>query len=369
MPENSDRANKQKQSDIRVIMGNPPYSSGQTSENDNNKNLKYEHLDNRIRSTYAEHSTGVLKNSLYDSYIRAIRWASDRIKDKGMVCYVTNGKFIESNIADGLRKCLADEFSRLYVFNLRGFIRGKSGDDAKREGQNIFDIMTGVAITLMIKNPNHQGTCELYYYDIGDYLNRKDKLHNIMKFGKIGNIPWQHITPNACQDWINPRNAEFESFLAIGNKDTKETEKMIFNIYSSGVKTNRDNWVYSFSKCNLINNMKRMVDFYNSQVSDYQSISKDKRPAVDSFIDTNPKNFSWTRETKQDLERNKKGTFYEIQIVRRLSLYRPYCQQHFYFDRQFNNCVYQMPKIFPNDSVDNLVISATGIGERNNFRH
>ena len=178
--ENSKRARRQKRSPIRVIIGNPPYSAGQKSENDANKNTKYEQLDEKIRTTYAAASTAVLKNSLYDSYIRAFRWATDRICDKGVVCYVTNSGFIDSNAADGFRKCLAEEFTDIYVFNLRGGIRGRAGDAAKRERQNVFPIMTGVAITLLIKNPAKKGNPgTIHYYDIGDYHNREKKLQII----------------------------------------------------------------------------------------------------------------------------------------------------------------------------------------------
>jgi predicted helicase len=216
-PENGERAKRQKLNDIRVIIGNPPYSAGQNSENDNNQNLKYEQLDNRIRNTYAEHSTGVNKNSLYDSYIRGIRWASDRIKDKGMVCYVTNGSFIDSNAMNGLRACLTDEFSKIYCFNLRGNQR-TSGETSRMEGGKIFDSgsRATIAITLLIKNPEHKGACELLYYDIGDYLNRQQKLEIINNFRSINGISWQKLTPNESHDWINQRNEEFEKFVLVG---------------------------------------------------------------------------------------------------------------------------------------------------------
>ena len=178
-------------------------------------------MDNRIRNTYAEHSTAVLKNSLYDSYIRAIRWASDRIKDKGMICYVTNGSFIDSNTADGLRKCLTDEFSKIYCFNLRGNGR-TSGETCRKEGHPLFAAtggkggsLTPITITLLIKNPEHKSACELFYHDIGDYLSRKEKLEIIENFKGINGISWQKLTPNESHDWINQRNEEFEGFISM----------------------------------------------------------------------------------------------------------------------------------------------------------
>ncbi|WP_339374490.1 DEAD/DEAH box helicase [Picosynechococcus sp. PCC 73109] len=239
-PENHERAKRQQQNDIRVIVGNPPYSAGQTSENDGNKNLKYDNLDQRIKETYAEFSNAVNKTSIYDSYIRAIRWASDRIKDKGIVAYVTNGSFIDNNAMDGLRKCLTDEFSSIYCFNLRGNQR-TSGETSRQEGGKIFGSgsRTPVAITLLIKNPEKTGKCELYYHDIGDYLSREEKLDIIEKFQDIQGIKWQIIKPNDSYDWINQRDPAFDNFIAVGDKKGNES-KTIFDLYSSGVKTNRD---------------------------------------------------------------------------------------------------------------------------------
>jgi len=358
---NSERANKQKQKDITVIIGNPPYSAGQTSENDNNQNQKYENLDNRIRETYAEYSTGTNKNSLYDSYIRAIRWASDRIRDRGILCYVSNGSFIDNNAMDGLRKCLMDEHAKIYCFNLRGNAR-TSGEQRRMEKGNVFGegTRTPVAITLLIKNPQHQGGCELFYQDIGDYLDREEKLKIISHFKSISGIQWQKLTPNDSHDWINQRNAEFESFIAMGNKETGNTEKTIFDIYSGGIKTSRDNWCYNFSKESLVNNMTSMIEFYNSQMSNYENLSNEKRPAVENFISFDTKKISWSRGLRNDLSRFKKREFNKHLTVK--GMYRPFCKQWAYFDKYFNDMVYQMPKIFPNELLDNLVIYISGIG-------
>ena len=224
-PENNQRAARQNRSDIRVIIGNPPYSAGQTSENDANKNLKYPQLDGRIRSTYAAGSSATNKNSLYDSYIRSFRWASDRIKDKGMICYISNGAFIDGNAADGIRKCLIDEFSAIYVFNLRGNQR-TSGDVSRREGGKIFGSgsRASIAITLLIKNPEKKGKCQLFYHDIGDYLSREEKLKIITDFASFKNIPWEKIKPNASQDWINQRDPAFYEFIPLGDKEGEAAE-------------------------------------------------------------------------------------------------------------------------------------------------
>ena len=237
-PENNLRVVTQSAADIRVIIGNPPYSAGQKSVNDNNKNLKYPQLDERIHDTYAAHSSAALKNSLYDSYIRAVRWASDRIKDKGIVCYVSNGGFIDGNAADGLRKCLTEEFTSIYCFNLRGNAR-TSGEQRRMEKGNVFGegTRTPVAITLLVKNPAKKGQCQLFYHDIGNYLSQEQKLKIIADFGSIGGIEWKLLTPNSSHDWINLRDSAFDQFMSLDS---------LFTVHSGGVTSNRDAWVYNY---------------------------------------------------------------------------------------------------------------------------
>ncbi|MFM6318943.1 MAG: DEAD/DEAH box helicase, partial [Dolichospermum sp.] len=262
-PENNQRVINQKQNDITVIIGNPPYSAGQTSENDGNKNLKYDQLDSRIADTYAKYSSATNKNSLYDSYIRGFRWGSDRIKDKGIVCFVSNGSFIDNNAMDGFRKCLVDEFTSIYCFNLRGNTR-TSGETARQEGGQIFGSGSRATITiiLLIKNPEQKQECKLFYHDIGDYLSQKEKLDIIKTFGNVSTIQWSEITPNENYDWINQRNDDFESFISLGDKKDVTT-KTIFDVYSRGFETRRDSWSYNFSHQSITDNMSRMIDFYN----------------------------------------------------------------------------------------------------------
>jgi predicted helicase len=370
-PENNQRVINQKQNDITVIIGNPPYSAGQTSENDGNKNLKYDQLDGRIANTYAKYSTATLKNKLYDSYIRGFRWGSDRIKDKGIVGFVTNGNFIDKSYADGLRKCLVDEFTSIYCFNLKGDMRIS---DWKREGGQIFGSgsQAGIAVILLIKNPDQKQECKLFYHDIGDYLSREEKLNIIKSFGDISTIQWSEITPNENYDWINQRNDDFESFISLGDKKNQQ-EKTIFDLYSNGVKTNRDTWVYNFSHKSVIDNMTRMIDFYNQQVEDFKKIIKgqnlnnveQRKKQVESFIDTDAKKISWTRELKEDCGKFKIHSFNEDEVTK--GMYRPFCKQIYYFNRYLNNCVYQIPKIFPNQNLENLAICVTGIGAQKDF--
>ena len=367
-PENNQRVINQKQRDITVIIGNPPYSAGQTSENDGNKNLKYENLDQKIANSYAKHSTATLKNSLYDSYIRSFRWASDRIKDQGIVCFVSNGSFIDNNAMDGFRKCLVDEFTSIYCFNLRGNQR-TSGEQSRKEGGKIFGSgsRATIAIIFLIKNSSKKSENKVFYHDIGDYLSQKEKLDIIKNFGDISTMKWQEITPNENYDWINQRNDDFESFISLGDKKDATT-KTIFDVYSMGVKTNRDNWVYNFSHQLVINNMTRMIDFYNQQVEEFKNHLKgqtltnaeQRKKQVENFIDTDPKKISWSGELKDDCGKLIIHAFNPSEVVK--SMYRPFCNQAYYYNKDLNNRLYQMPKIFPNPNLENLVICISGIG-------
>jgi predicted helicase len=367
-PENNQRVINQKQRNITVIIGNPPYSAGQTSENDGNKNLKYENLDQKIGNSYAKYSTATLKNSLYDSYIRGFRWASDRIKDQGIVCFVSNGSFIDGNAMDGFRKCLVDEFTSIYCFNLRGNQR-TSGEQSRKEGGKIFGSgsRATIAIIFLIKNSSKKSENKVSYHDIGDYLTQKEKLDIIKNFGDISTIKWQEITPNENYDWINQRNDDFESFISLGDKKDATT-KTIFDVYSMGVKTNRDNWVYNFSQQSVIDNMTRMIDFYNQQVEDFKNYLKgqtltnaeQRKKQVENFIDTDPKKISWSGELKDDCGKLIIHAFNPSEVVK--SMYRPFCNQAYYYNKDLNNRLYQMPKIFPNQNLENLVICISGIG-------
>lgn len=367
-PENNQRVINQKRQEITVIIGNPPYSAGQTSENDGNKNLKYENLDDKIRNTYAEHSTATNKNSLYDSYIRGFRWASDRIKNKGIVCFVSNGSFIDNNAMDGFRKCLVDEFTNIYCFNLRGNQR-TLGETSKKEGGKIFGSgsRATIAIIILIKNPDKKPSKQVNYYDIGDYLSREQKLSIIQNFGDISAIQWEQITPNDSYDWINQRNDSFESFISLGDKKDK-TSKTIFDVYSRGFETRRDSWAYNFSYESLVANMARMIDFYNEQVKQFQRFlqnqtianSQDTQKIIESFIDNDPKKISWSRGLKTALSKNITYYFSTQSIIK--GLYRPYSKQWVFYDKDITDFVGQMPRIFPNQDLENLVITISGLG-------
>ena len=371
--DNSTRRAKQKGLDIRVIVGNPPYSSGQESANDNNQNVAYPHLDERIRKTYAETSTATLKNSLYDSYIRAIRWASDRIGASGVIGFVTNGGFLEANTGDGLRKALAEEFSDIYVFHLRGNQRTQ-GEQSRKEGGKIFGSgsRAPIAITLLVKNPAAQQRGRIHWHDIGDYLSRAEKLTTLAEFKSIEGVAvaqgWQAIAPDAHGDWLGQRDDSFGDFISLGDKKDAKSF-VLFENYSNGVKTNRDAWVYNFSRQALTATIQHMIEHYNAEVDKYiaacTGLPKAKWPDPDDFIDFSTTKLSWTREVKEDLGRQTKRAFVPRGIVP--SAYRPFTNSWMYFNQHFNNCVYQMPRMFPVGGGPNRLIWVTGVGASMDF--
>jgi len=359
LEDNSARRKRQKALDIRVIVGNPPYSVGQKSENDNNDNVEYPALDARIRSSYAARSTATLAKGLYDSYIRAIRWASDRIGDAGIIGFVTNAGFLEANTADGLRKCLSDEFSSLYVFHLRGNQR-TSGETSRKEGGKIFGSgsRAPIAISLLVKNPSAQAHGKIHFHDIGDYLSREEKLEKIAGYASVAGIEkWQHIVADEHGDWLRQRNDSFNQFIVMGDK--KGGSAKLFDNFSQGVLTARDAWAYNASQKKLTTNMTGMISFYNAEVARFNTAhpsldSKARQAKVDGFVDTDPSCISWTRALKQDLGKNRSYVFQESCLIP--SLYRPFTKLWLYFDRRFNEMVYQIPRLFPTTECQNLVI-------------
>ncbi|MFI0411831.1 DEAD/DEAH box helicase [Actinomadura sp. 3N508] len=366
---NSERAKRQKAQPITVVVGNPPYSVGQDSVNDNNQNLKYEVLDARIAETFVAQSAVGNKNKLYDSYIRAIRWAADRITGEGVVAFVSNGGYIDGTSADGLRKSLADEVDAIYCYNLRGNQR-TAGEQSRKEGGKVFGSgsRNTVAILILVKggqNPGATAGCELHYRDIGDYLTREEKL-NKLRIQNLETVEWEKITPNVEGDWINQRDESYVSFQAIGDKNRTLASQSIFALYSSGLNSARDSWVYNFSEEKVRANMESMIDFYNNQVRDFQShckISGMASPSVkdvEQWIDTNPKKISWNRADKTRLAKGEKYVFDAACVV--ISSYRPFAKQKLYFHSRLNDMTYQLPRLFPTAEHENCGFYITGPG-------
>ena len=324
-------------------------------------------MDESIRSSYVKNSSAINKNNLYDSYIRSIRWASDRIKEKGIVCFVTNGSFINGGAMDGLRKSLEEEFTSIYCFNLRGNARG-SGEARRKEGGNVFGAgtRTTIAITMFIKNPDKKDKCTIYYHDIGDYLNQEEKLETVKQAKNIFEIDWEKITPNANNDWINQRDIKFETFIPLGNKKEKNIET-IFENYSRGLESARDTWVYNFSKSVLEDNVKRMINFYNTQVEDYEKVlqTSNKPINIDKFVENNPKMIKWSSSLKQRLNRLQKIQYDSESLT--ISMYRPFVKKWVYYNGSLIHRVGQLPKIFPMTGEGNLMIYINGSGAGKDF--
>ena len=372
-PENAANVDKQKKAPVRVIMGNPPYSVGQKSANDNAQNLSYAHLDKRIAETYAKAAQATNKNSLYDSYIKAFRWASDRIadcKDGGVVAFISNGAWIDGNAQEGFRKCLEDEYSSVYVFNLRGNQR-TSGELSRKEGGKIFGSgsRTPISITFLIKNPKKKGKATILYHDIGDYLSREQKLKKISEFGSVDSskLQWEIVAPNEKGDWINQRGDVFDSLILLGDKDNKANKLTLFNaVYARGIGSSRDSWAYNYSRQKMLESMRRSNEFYNEQRLKYQEYKR-YNPNIDvvSFIDNDPLKISWSRAYRQDVEKNREH-FYDVKYAS-IGLYRPFSKQNLYFDKTVLNDVGPIFNMFPTSSHKNLVICVSGVGVTKDF--
>ncbi|MBW8011812.1 MAG: DEAD/DEAH box helicase [Chloroflexi bacterium] len=372
-PQNSARVAKQKKAQLRVIIGNPPYSIGQKSTNDNAQNQKYHKLDADIANTYAKVSNAGLNKSLYDAYIKAFRWSSDRLDPEhgGVIAFVSNGSWLDSNSTDGFRKVLEKEFSNIWVFNLRGNQR-TSGELSRKEGGKIFGSgsRASIAITLLIKNPKIKfEKANIHYHDIGDYLTREEKLTIVSNFGTIASpeIKWESLNPNQHGDWLNQRTDLFNTFIPIAPEKKFNTNcNAFFTTYAIGVATNRDAWVYNFSTKSIENNMRRTVNFYNEQQKGFnEARRKNLNLNSENFIDADPKNISWTVNLKKDLERGIKHK-YKINEIK-IGSYRPYLKQHLYFDKPFIERPGLSPIIFPRSDTNNIVICISGIGVNNDF--
>jgi predicted helicase len=371
LPDNSNRRTAQKKRKIMVVISNPPYSVGQKSANENAANTTYPNLDERIRTTYVADAKTSYKKSIYDSYIRAFRWASDRVEEEGVVGFVSGAAWIDRSFADGIRKHLKDDFSKIYVFHLRGDIRKNMlSSGAAGEGENIFGqgSMTGICITILVRKKSAK-THKIFFYEIGKGLKRNQKLATVKYFGSINGITsenkWTVIEPDENNDWINQGEKKFNGFISLGDKKNKSA-KAIFNIYSSGLITNRDAWCFNMSNIKLVDNISRSIDFYNSQLNLFKNEKQNGRTGeVKDFIKKDPKLFSWDQKTiksfelKRSIKFNSKAT--------ELSVYRPFMRQWVYRDKSLFWSEYLQSKIFPTAQTLNLAIAITGVGGRSGF--
>ncbi len=364
---------------IRVIIGNPPYSAGAKSENDNNQNLSHPKLEKRVYEKYGKNSTSrSVGKTTRDTLIQSIYMASDLLKDKGVIGFVVNGSFIDSKSADGFRKCVAKEFSHLYVLNLRGNTR-TSGETFKKEGGKIFDSgsRVTVAIIFFVKDSSVTNNT-IYYYDIGDYLKREAKLHLLAGFENLDLVPFSEITPNDKGDWINQRDDAFEKLIPL-KRDKKRQNPSVFDINSNGVVSGRDPWVYNFSPDALKSSVQKCIDAYNADLKRFNAVFREAfkqrtkgvksgdlyKHLNDKEITIDKTKIAWTCSLKKEFIKNK-----NLQESRekhmRLAMYRPFNKQWLYFDKNLNEIQSQLPKIFPDKSTRNVVIN-TGVGNGKDF--
>ncbi len=356
---------------IRVIIGNPPYSAGAKSENDNNQNLSHPKLEKRVYEKYGKNSTAKVGATTRDTLIQSIYMASELLKDRGVLGFVVNGGFIDSKSADGFRKCVAKEFAHLYVLNLRGNAR-TSGEERKKEGDGIFDSGSRATIGLIffVKDTSVKNSA-IHYYDIGDYLKREEKLNRLANFSNLDAIPFETITPNNKGDWINQREDGFEKLIPL-KRDKKLQNPSVFDINSGGVASGHDPWVYNFSPDALMLSVQKCMDTYNADLKrfneSFREAFKQRAKGVksadlykqlnDKEITTDKTKIAWTRALKQEFIKNKNLQESHKDRIR-LAMYRPFNKSWLYFDKNLNERQSQLPKIFPDKDAQNVVINTT----------
>ncbi|GAA8393054.1 hypothetical protein HpNP4_06300 [Helicobacter pylori] len=372
LKENKEIKTTMEKQNIRVIIGNPPYSSGAKSENDNNKNLTHPKLEKWVYETYGKNSTAKVGVTTRDTLIHSIRMASDLLKDKGVLGFVVNGSFIDSKSADGFRKRVAKDFARLYVLNLRGNQR-TSGEVSKKEGGKIFDSgsRATVAVIFFVKDtntPNHT----IFYYEVEDYLKREAKLNSLANFENLDSVPFKEIIPNDKGDWINQRNDDFEKLIPLKRDKKSKIFNTIFDLNSNGVASGRDPWVYNFSQKTLKQSVQNCIDTYNADLKRFnerfREAFKQRTQGVkkadlykhlsDREITTDKTKIAWTRSLKKGFIKNENLLESGMERVR-LALYRPFNKQWLYWDKTWNEEQCQLPKIFPDKSARNVVINTT----------
>lgn len=358
---NSKRAVEQVELPIQVIISNPPYSVGQEREGDGDANERYEDLDKRVDDTYRNRSDAKLTKSLNDSYIRAFRWASDRIGDQGIVCFVSGGGWLIGNAMDGMRRCLVDEFAEIYVLDLRGNARTTQGEKRRAEGGGVFGegSRTAVTITLLVKKKGHAGPGTIHYHDIGDYLSREEKLAKLVEFAEHGPV-WTTIVPNEFADWINPRRSDYGKLAPLGDENAKGKESdAVFTTFSQGLNTARDTWIYNFDCDGVAKSMGLLIETYQT------ILIADAAGKPDDFVPQGPAYMKWDATLKAHRGRRRSAEFEVDRIVP--SIYRPFTKRFVYYDRMFINSSYRIPSIYMSGQPQPRAIITSGIGSESGF--
>ena len=352
-PENTARVQAQQGQEITVIIGNPPYNAGQVNENDNNKNRKYKTMDKRVRETYSKDSKATNKNALADPYVKAVRWAADRIGHEGIVAFVSNSGFLDGVATDGMRAHLSNDFDAIYILDLGGNVR----KNPKLSGttHNVFGIQVGVSINFFVKRRvQADSAAEIFYARVDENWRKEQKYRYLDEKKQYGNVDWTRITPDKRHTWLTEGlHAEFETFMPLGSREAKagkgEAVDVLFRTFSSGVKSNRDAWVYNFEPSVLSENMIRTIEIYNEQVFKWERIGN-TGVNVDDFVAYDDKRISWSRDLKAKLKRARLAEYSEKKL--RDSLYRPFTRLSLFFDRVMNDVVYVFPSIFPTPKTE-----------------
>ncbi|GAA8462951.1 DEAD/DEAH box helicase family protein [Helicobacter pylori] len=377
LKENKDIKDTLAGQNIRVIIGNPPYSAGAKSENDNNQNLSHPKLEKWVYETYGKNSTAKVGKATRDTLIQSIRMASDLLKDKGVVGFVVNGSFIDSKSADGFRKCVAKEFAHLYVLNLRGNAR-TSGETFRKEGGQIFDSgsRATIAVIFFVKDKSVNNNT-IHYYDIGDYLKREAKLNKLAEFEDLDSVPFEKITPNDKGDWINQREDGFEKLIPL-KRDKQRQNPSVFDINSGGVASGHDPWVYNFSPDALSSSVQKCIDTYNADLERFNEVFREAfkqrtkgvksdqlyKQLNDKEITTDKTKIAWVQNLKTQLVKGKKLDDFSQEKIS-VSLYRPFNKQYFYDERELSWSFYSMKKLFPDKDAQNVVINTSSMASRN----
>lgn len=358
----NEKVNEEQAQDIRIIIGNPPYSVGQKNAMDNNSNTSYPNLDERISSTYGSNINSGLIKGLYDSYVRAFRWASDRIGDNGILSFVSNGNYINNLSFSGFRRELLKEFNHIYVFNLRGDQRTQ-GELSRKEGGKIFGSgsRTPISIIVLVKHKDKPFDGFVHYKDIGDYKNRETKLKEIEDYSSISNIDWKEIAPDKSNDWINQKNEEFEEFIPLVSEESPEVSLFGSHI-SRGLVTARDSWTIGFNSKTVCVNMEKFVKKFNFEQTRVLNLlskarifdSNQKKSFVEKNVNYDKSNIKWGREIYNLLLRGKPLTL--VKDVRDI-MYRPFVKKRLYYDPRVLNCVCKWKNIIPNQTDRNLNIT------------
>jgi predicted helicase len=366
---NTERIRKQKKAPIFVVIGNPPYNMGQVNENDENKNRKYKHMDARVRETYTKASKATLRNKLSDPYVKAFRLASDRIRAGGVVAFVSNDSFVDHIAFDGMRKCLIQDFDKIYVLDLGGNVR----KNPKLSGttHNVFGIQVGVAITILVKKTDHQTgeKGQIYYATVGEDWKKQEKYSQLSTWAQLQGVNWHVLVPDSKGTWLTDgQQGNWDSLLLVGDRQAKREENTLalFRSFSLGVVSARDSYLFNFSHGRLVKGVKKFVSAYGEALAKFKAARSGT--SAQSFVDVVDQRIKWSRQTKRLLHEKETTEYHECFV--RASLYRPYTSNFYYFDDFWNEERYQQPRIFPAPAVEeeNRAICCSGVGSSKPFQ-